>query len=133
MIPYAYSYANYDDFSVWPRLEDAVKYLREWAWGPGAAGAYLNNLIEAHYPDGSRQYADLKPFVQVNEVDEVEVAAYIDRMRDEAREQDRAADEEGRRAGRKLVMVTGSAPIYMLDRQHLIDREIQQRRYSWKA
>lgn len=132
MIPYAYSISDYDDHRVFPALEAAVQYVKSRGW---AAWTFYEtaDTITAHHADGTETSADLSPFIISNEVDEVDVATYIDKLREDARERDRASDEAARKEGRKPILVTGSAPIYMLDRQHLIDRELRQRRYSWKS
>ncbi len=132
MTPFAYllSYDYGDSQEVYPTLDKLVEALKKGGWTPEpriSAGVY------ACFEDGTQEpIEDLSAYLVINEVNETEVAAYIDDLRDKARKSDDEADAKRRAEGRPLYLVTGSAPIYMLDRDSLIKCEIARRRYSWK-
>jgi hypothetical protein len=93
----------------------------------------IDGCIYACFEDGTKEpIEDLSAYVIVNEVDEAEVAAYIDDLREKARQRDADAYAKSAQEGKPFGMVTGGVPLYMLNRDNLIKREIEARRYSWK-
>lgn len=132
MTPFAYllSYDYGDTSEVYPTLDKLVEALKKGGWTPKPR---IDACVYACFEDGTKESIDdLSAYLAINEVDETEAAVYIDDLREKARKSDEEADAKRRAEGRPFHMVTGSAPIYMLDRDSLIRSEIARRRYSWK-
>ena len=127
--PYAYSVSYYDEKEIFPTIDLAVEYLKRNHFLP----QFLveESLVWAHFADQESQRVDLKDFIKTNNIDKKEVADYIDgRIRASLEEERRTL--EAIKNGAPSVLVTGSAPIHLLNRDDLIKREINARKYSWK-
>lgn len=132
MTPFAYSITfDYgEDLRVTQTLAEMAAFLKATNFNPSYQAE--NDTVTAHYPDGSKRPISVEGYIDVLEVDEIEVAAYIDDLRaksaaDEAR---RWSDAKAR--GVNLGTVTGCAPLHHCDRAALIRGEIKARRYRWK-
>ncbi len=129
MTPFAYSVSDYDAHSVYPTLDALVAAEQS----IGNARYYAEDRpIQAHFPDGTVEMVGAQDYINVNEVNADEVAAYIDDLRETARKQDEERMAESRANGGWYHTVTGSAPLYTLNRERQIEHEIAMRRYSWK-
>lgn len=132
MIPFAYllSYDYGDSTEVYPTLDGLVASLKKGGWAPSP---HIDAGVYACFEDGTQQSIDdLSAYLNINEVNEVEVIAYIDDLRETARKRDQEAHEKMVAEGRQPVLVTGCCPVYMMDRDRQIEHEIARRRYSWK-
>lgn len=129
MTPFAYSVSDYDNHSVYPTLDALVAAEKS----PGNAQWYAENKpIQAHFPDGTVEMVSVQDYINVAEVNAEEVAVYIDDLREAARKRDQEAHEKMVAEGRQPFLVTGSPPLYMMNRDRQIEHEIARRRYSWK-
>lgn len=124
-VPYAYSWSDYDDRTVYPTIAAFVAEARANGWSPASVGG--PDVLTAHYADGSTERVGVQEWLVEVSVDREEVARYIDDLREKSRK----ADEEWF-AEHKGAVVTGSAPLYLLDRDDLIEREVDARRWQWK-
>lgn len=129
--PYAYSFedSSYDENKIFPTLDLAVKYLKDGGWLAGYAFEY--SPIKAHFCEREPEQISLKDFIVANNVDEKEVADYIDGLINASLEKEKQT-LEAIKNGAPGVLVTGSAPLHRLNRNDLIKREIDKRKYSWK-
>ena len=133
MKPYAYSltYDYGDHHSVYPTLDKLVAYLK--SEGRTPQPKLEAAWIYGHLEDGTKESVeDISAYLIVNEVNESEVAAYIDDLRETARKRDQEGHEKMIAEGRQPILVTGCCPVYMMDRERQIQHEIARRRYSWK-
>jgi hypothetical protein len=132
MTPFAYllSYDYGDSTEVYPTLDKLVEVLKKGGWTPKPR---IDASVYACFEDGTKESIDdLSAYLVTNEVNEIEVAAYIDDLRETARKRDEELMAESRAKGGWLHTATGSCPIYMLNRDRQIEHEIARRRYSWK-
>jgi hypothetical protein len=126
MKPYAYSincdrhyyYSN----RVFPSFSKAVLFLRE---NSVPAELLLTDLkIVSHFENGEiTETNDVSEFVVENEVDRDEIAKIID-------EKIKLSIEFWKSLEGQIV--TGSRPLFLEDRDKLIENEIKNRRYSWR-
>jgi len=129
--PYAYSLSADDEGShVFPTLDAAVAEMK--SIGLPSAYHLENDVVTAHYQDGSSSRVSIRDYIQEVEVNVAEVTAYIDALREKARKADEEWYAKMAAEGKSSITVTGSIPIYMLDRDDLIKREILGRKYAWK-
>ena len=129
MTPFAYSISDYDEHKVYPTLAALVAAEKS----IGNAQYYAEHKpIQAHFPDGTYEMVGVQDYINVSEVNEAEVAAYIDDLRETARKRDQEAHEEMIAEGQQPIFVTGCLPLYMGDRDSQIKWEIAKRKYSWK-
>lgn len=132
--PFAYSFSSdYGDSQIVASTLDAlVGYFKANHWNV----AYLvenEQAVTIHFDDFTDEPADLRAYLQENEVDRAEVEAYVDAAMKADRERYDASMEKARTEGRQLHTVTGSAPLFMCNRESVIQQEMTNRRYSWKG
>lgn len=126
MTPFAYAVPDYDNWEIYPTLDAVAAAYRDTpAWA-------CQVTVYVYFADGSRTETNLHAYMEEREVDVAEVEVYIDQLREDARKRDAEYDAQCRAEGRLPITVTDPAPIYMLDRQCLIDGEINARKWVWK-
>lgn len=131
--PFAYSVIlEYDGSAdVYPPLAALVAALRKSdIVNPGWCAT--TEFVTAHYADGVTDplsvLLSLRDWVDERPVDRDEVARHIDQLREESRKN----WEEMWARMPKGSSITGSAPLHELNRNDLINREVERRRWVWK-
>ncbi len=125
--PFAYSHSpDYDGADVYPTLAALVAALRKDGTSPGWCATTL--FVTAHYADCTTDALSLRDWVDERPVDRDEVARHIDQLREESR----VKWAEMWATLPPGSSFTGSAPLHDLDRDDLINREVERRRWVWK-
>lgn len=124
--PFVYSYSpEYDGADVYPTLAALVAALRKDGTSPSWCAT--TTFVTAHYADGTTEALSLRYWVDQRPVDREEVARHIDQLREESRISWTAMLARMTNGH----SFTGSAPLHELDREDLINREVESRRWVW--
>lgn len=128
-VPFAYLLPDYDCPTVHQTLKAVVACLKKYNFD---AQFCVDIGITAYYPDGTEKIVGFHEYIDVVDVDEKAVAFHIDLLRSKSYEEEMVRIKM-HKSGDPYVFVSGSAPIHDLNRDNLIQREINRLKYQWKA